>query len=184
MVYIDNKLVGICTLGMIPCATEYVKWRDLKIDILELNRLFTIDGLPPNTLSKFVSKVFKLLKKDGEFILISYSDIDQHHNGIIYQATSWYYTGIGAKGDGDIILNNGKKLHGKWRQKYKNDIKEILKNTGKHRYYKIIGSKTFKKKVKKILYNMHNILPYPKGENIKYDIGKVTTNFSINKWIK
>ena len=47
-------------------------------------------------------------------MIISYDDKDQSHNGIIKQATNWYYTGESMvnKKDASYIID-GKRIHGK-----------------------------------------------------------------------
>jgi hypothetical protein len=45
--------------------------------------------------SKVLGKSIKLIKKDLPLVklIVSYADQEQGHNGIIYQATNWYYLG-------------------------------------------------------------------------------------------
>jgi len=45
--------------------------------------------------SEVLAKSIKLIKKDLPLVklIVSYADQEQGHNGIIYQATNWYYLG-------------------------------------------------------------------------------------------
>jgi len=160
----SDKLEGVCTFGMPPNYVEMKAWEPY--EILELNRLIVNDGLPKNTLSYFVSNCIKLLPKPK--ILISYSDFRQGHHGYIYQATNWVYTGIGGIGQKIYIMKDGTERH--QRHEDKIDMKlvdRIELTTGKARYFYFHGSKIDKAKMKKML--RFDILPYPKGDNKRYD---------------
>jgi hypothetical protein len=103
----NNILVGIMTIGKPAsnqlcigvCGSENSKF------VYELNRLCVNDGLEKNVLSFFLSKSLKLIKEN--MILISYADTQMYHNGYIYQATNWIYTGA-TKERTDIGFENGK----------------------------------------------------------------------------
>ena len=91
-----DVLQGILTIGKPPspslcvgvCGEHNSKF------VYELNRLCVNDDLKKNVLSYFVSQC---LKKLNNIILVSYADTSQNHNGYIYQATNWIYTGLSAK---------------------------------------------------------------------------------------
>jgi len=89
----NNILVGVITFGMPPSSTlaESICGKEYKNYVLELNRLVVNDGLHKNTLSFFVSNSIKLLP--NEKIIVSFADKNMHHNGYIYQATNFIYTG-------------------------------------------------------------------------------------------
>lgn len=154
-------LKGVLTIGKPAspslcdgiCGKEYSKY------VYELNRLCVEDNLEKNTLSYFVSNSLKLIKEN--LILVSYADSLWNHNGYIYQATNWIYTGA-TKERTDIGLEDG--THS--RHYDKNIDYSIRKfRSSKHRYVYFIGNlKTeFKKNLK------YKIESYPKGENKKYD---------------
>jgi len=118
--------------------------------------------------SWFLSKTFKIM--NTPMVLISYADIGQNHVGYIYQATNWIYTGIGSVGSKNFKYADGFSVHERHSKKINNrKIKpvDIVKSKGKHRYYKFLGSKKFKKEMLKKL--RFSILPYPKGESKRYD---------------
>ena len=90
----NNILVGVITFGMPPSSTlsESICGKEYKNYVLELNRLVVNDGLPKNTLSFFVSKSIKKLPNNK--IIVSFADANMQHNGYIYQATNFVYTGV------------------------------------------------------------------------------------------
>lgn len=178
-----NTLVGVCTFGAPPsihlqnCCTE--KYKDFTI---ELNRLVKNDDLEKNVQSFFVSRCFKLLPQP--LIIISYSDPNYGHNGYTYQALNFLYTG--KVGMGVEYLINGKKITARHMKKhwflenklpfndsitinenFTNAGGEVLEMEMKNRYIYFLGSK---KQIKDMKSNLtYEILPYPKGENIRYD---------------
>jgi hypothetical protein len=193
-----NEIIGVCTLGM-PPTPFFSKLFD-KGTYLELNRLITNDGLPKNALSFFVADV---LRSIGNYVVVSYSDPNNGHNGYIYQATNWIYTGVGRVNQNDKrgvnkFFYNGKEYHERHipetmarlafnidndktkNENWINNGGKIVPQKRKHRYFYICGNKRFVKKNKKIIENHFNIYPYPKDKNTNYDAG-----YNVkNKYIK
>ena len=160
----NEGLVGVCIFAMTPNYVEMEAWKPY--DLLELSRLCVNDGLGKNVLSYFVSQSIKLLPSPT--VLISYSDIDWGHHGYIYQATNWLYTGVGGQGSRKFVLKGGDELHQRHSDKIPDDMIENIEHSkGKHRYYYFHGNKTDKKKMRKML--RYDVLPYPKGDNKRYD---------------
>jgi len=127
--------------------------------VYELNRLVVNDNLEKNTLSFFVSNSIKLLKES--IILVSYADTKMSHNGYIYQATNWIYTGA-TKERTDIGFEDNKHS----RHYDKNiDYSNRKIRSSKHRYVYFIGK--LKNNFKLSL--NYNIEKYPKGENKRYN---------------
>ena len=167
----NNVLVGICTYGSaLPigilvgiCGEKY------KNIVYELNRL-CIENKDKNCLSYFVSQTLKMLPKPK--IIVSYSDIEQGHNGYIYQATNFIYTGFShtqkdwkLKGKEDIHsrtlmdeFSYQKNRINKLKKKYGDNLYQVDRKP-KNRYIYFIGSKT----QKKIMLNnlQYSINPYP-----------------------
>tara|TARA_R100001198_G_C5208295_1_gene194630 strand:+ start:289 stop:951 length:663 start_codon:yes stop_codon:yes gene_type:complete len=167
---IKNTMEGICTLS-IP-ASRF----NLSLDVYELNRLVSNDNLPKNTLSYFVSKVLK--KIPTKKIIVSYADKNQNHHGYIYQATNWIYTGFSTV-EKKIIVN-GKELHRRTlydtygtssidKLKKKGLSIEQIEQYGKHRYFYILDNKKNRKKIFQEIKNKYGTMPYPKGDNKRYD---------------
>tara|TARA_R100000808_G_C2138537_1_gene146570 strand:- start:556 stop:1236 length:681 start_codon:yes stop_codon:yes gene_type:complete len=173
-----NKiLIGVCTYGnaLLNCTTEAICGVEYKKLVYELNRLCVYND-HKNCLSYFVSQTIKLLPKPK--ILISFADISQNHNGYIYQATNWIYTGITEQTGGYVYLFDGKYEHPRAtlsRLGTRNHKEIIKKNKNikykklgrKHRYIYFTGNKTQKKNMLKNL--KYEIQPYPKGKNKRYD---------------
>ena len=157
----DNILIGILTIGKpaSPQLCEGICGKQFTKYVYELNRLCVNDNLEKNVLSYFVSGCIKLIKED--MILVSYADTKMNHNGYIYQATNWIYTGA-TKERTDIGFEDGSHS----RHYDKNIDYSIRKHrSSKHRYVYFIG-KLKKQFIKNLKYD---IMPYPKGENKKYD---------------
>ena len=157
----NNILIGILTIGKpaSPQLCNGVCGIENSMYVYELNRLCVNDNLERNVLSFFVSKSLKLIKDN--MILISYADTLQGHNGYIYQATNFIYTGA-TKERTDIGFEDGKHS----RHYNKNIDYSIRKfRSSKHRYIYLLG-KLKNKFLKELKYKIE---PYPKGENKRYD---------------
>jgi len=188
--FLNNKLEGIITFGMPP--TPFFSKLFGKGNYLELNRLITNDGLEKNILSRFVSESLKLIKQIGNFVIISYADPNAGHTGFIYQSTNFIYTGAGRVNQKDKrgvnkFFYNDKEYHERHikenmvKLKFKinpnktknenwiNNGGVIKKQKRKHRYFYIVGSQGFRRKMKKVIYSHFDIYPYPKDPNINYD---------------
>lgn len=159
--YKDKILVGVLTIGKpaSPSLCDGVCGKEFSQYVFELNRLCVNDNLEKNVLSFFVGKCLNLIKED--IILVSYADTLMNHNGYIYQATNWIYTGA-TKERTDIGFEDG--THSRH---YSKDIDYSIRKfrSSKHRYIYFIGKmkKTFRLNLN------YKIESYPKGENKKYD---------------
>lgn len=164
--YENEKLKAVCTFGKPAsnslcigvCGIEY------SAKVYELNRL-CVDGDIKIQLSKFVSWCLKQLKKEN-LILISYADKQMHHNGYIYQATNWIYTGS-TKSRTDKYVEDGKHP-----RHYNNSKQNGLRKyrSSKHRYIYFACDKKHKKIYMKAL--NYKAEEYPKGENKRYVLGE------------
>lgn len=102
-------------------------------EVLELVRV-ALNGKQEIT-SKALALTLKQLHKDNPIIkiVVSYADVDQNHNGIIYQATNWMYLGKHNENTVGAYIINGKKTHPKscnskgWKQNIKWIKKYFLK---------------------------------------------------------
>lgn len=108
--YINKMIEGVITFGMPPSSNlaESICGKEYHKIVLELNRLITNENLPKNTLSQFVSKAIKNLPKPK--IIISFADPNMNHNGYIYQATNFIYTGKSTNTQ-QLIDKDGKEFH-------------------------------------------------------------------------
>ena len=169
----DNELMGILTIGKPAsnslckgvCGEEYSKY------VYELNRLCLDGNYIQNVLSHFVGKCLRLLKKEN-IILVSYSDKSMNHNGYIYQATNFIYTGS-TKERTDKYVPDGK--HSRHYTEEFNHLRTF--RSSKNRYIYFIG-----KMKKEFLNNLkYEILPYPKNENKRYILGEKIKTKILNK---
>jgi hypothetical protein len=161
--YIDNILNGVCTFGK-PASNSLcvgVCGKNNSRYVYELNRLITNDNLIKNSLSFFVSQCLKTLPP---LIIVSYADTLYNHNGYIYQATNWIYTGKTKERTDIGTTNNSHSRHYNKNIDYKKNRKF---RSSKHRYIYFTGSKRQNKIWLKNL--NYNIEKYPKGNNKNYD---------------
>ncbi len=173
-----KALHGVCTFGT-PCKLMNdgaCIFDDLVISTLELNRLVINESHEKNLLSYFVEKCLSLLTRP--MCVVSYSDIGENHHGYIYQATNWVYTGVTMQTGGytyffdndwqhprTTVAKFGTREHSTIISKFP-DI-EYRKVSRKHRYFRFLGTHKQVKEMKTKL--KYSILPYPKGDNKRYD---------------
>jgi hypothetical protein len=175
----DLILNGVCTFGT-PARMLNMGYGvfdgKLSIETIELNRLCVNDGLEKNTLSFFVAECLRILPKP--VVVVSYADGNKGHHGYIYQATNWIYTGITSMEKIYIDKRTNEVIHprtivstyGSREAESLPDHIEISKEeSGKYRYFQFLGDKRKVNEMKKNL--KYQILPYPKGQNDRYDSG-------------
>lgn len=185
-VYVNEVLEGICSYGR-PVAHSLVQnafGGEYQNDFLELNRLCVNDGLARNVLSKFVGETLRMLPKPK--VIVSYADPSVGHNGYIYQATNWIYTGL-SSAKKDYMVKGYEHMHSAsimdmvgrsdtnghldkvslLKKKFGEDNVYMVDRPQKHRYFYLIGSKKQKKRMLSKL--KYDIMPYPKGQNSRYD---------------
>jgi hypothetical protein len=175
----DDKsiLQGVISYGT-PVSSGLRNLWNGEFKLMELNRLVVNDGLEKNTLSFFVSQSLKYLPKP--LVLVSYADTSKNHHGYIYQATNWIYTGLSVpfkdyyvKGmehlhNGTIMdMSRGQENRVEWLKQKFGDKLIHIDRPRKHRYFVFLGNKSQLKKIKSMM--PYQILPYPKGDNIRYD---------------
>lgn len=111
---VKNEWCGVILYGTGANNNIATQYNLNQGNVLELVRV-ALNGKQEST-SKALSLSLKLLKKAIPLckLLISYADKDQNHNGIIYQATNWIYTGTSMidKKDASYVID-GKRIHGK-----------------------------------------------------------------------
>lgn len=174
--FIGSEMVGICTFGCPPRVMNDGEsiFHSHRVKTLELNRLCVNDGLDRNALSFFVGSVLKMLPKPC--CVVSYADYTFGHNGYIYQATNWVYTGLNQIHERQVFYK-GTEVHprtacsmgftsmSEWAEKDP-DV-TLGEYTKKHRYFKFLGNrKEVSAMLKDLVYSLH---AYPKGDNKRYD---------------
>jgi len=173
--YEKEELKAVCTFGK-PASNSLCKGicgEKYSSKVYELNRL-CVDGEIKIQLSEFVSYCLKQLKKHN-LIIVSYADTRMNHNGYIYQATNFIYTGK-TKSRTDKYVPNGK--HSRHYKGIEQNGLRILRSS-KHRYVYFSANKRIISKYKKSLnYKIEN---YPKEENKRYKLGDYISQIIIDK---
>ena len=103
----EGQIVGMAVFGQ-PCGTNVTrKYGD---NTLELRRFYVLDHMPKNTASYFLSRCLKQLRKTGMSKVISYSDPNQGHTGVMYRATNFEYLGKELSPNPRVIVYKNKKI--------------------------------------------------------------------------
>lgn len=164
--YHNKSLVAVCTFGKPASNTlcNGIAGKKYSSMVYELNRLCRVDEWAEQ-LSSFVSACLRCIRNTKQWIVVSYSDTGMGHNGYIYQACNFIYTGA-TKKRLEFYTPNGHSRHGNKNSEFRQV------RTSKHRYvFFAIRSKRLKKEVIRCLnYKEEN---YPKGENEYYKLGYV-----------
>ena len=164
--YLYDKLQAVCTFGKpaIPSLCKGIMGGKYQSNVYELNRLCREDDLN-EPLSKFVSACLRNLSVKN-WIVVSYADSGMNHNGYIYQACNFIYTGMTKqRTDKYTEGNNHPRHYNNNEQKGKRKVR-----TAKHRY---IYFCTRDKKLKRDwLSNLkYKKEPFPKNKNKNYVLG-------------
>lgn len=163
---VNGELVAVCTFGK-PASNTLCKGicgEEHSAQVYELNRLCRVEELK-EPLSQFVSACLRRLCAEN-WIIVSYSDTGMHHNGYIYQACNFLYTGR-TKERTDMWSGKGHSRHAN----KENESKQYrVVRTAKNRYvFFATKNKYLKKKWMDSL--NYPILPYPKEQNQNYVLG-------------
>jgi hypothetical protein len=190
---VSEKLIGCVVYGQ-PVgrsAAESISNLISIDEVFELTRLFIHDGYGKNIESYSISESLRLVKKDFPHLkaIISYADGEQNHKGTIYQATNFYYQGnsslalmpnfsISLKGPPNYEWIHSRTVSSIYGTHNVEEIKRQIghtfwrkKESTKHRYVYLLGSKTDKKKILKNL--KHPFLDYPKNNSYKDEIEEI-----------
>jgi hypothetical protein len=153
--YEGCKLIGICTFGQpaSPSLCIGIMGVEYKSKVLELNRLCLLYNRK-NEASYFVGKCLNLLPKPR--VVVSYADSAQNHLGTVYQACNFLFTGT-TKPRTDMA-----SVDGKHSRHHSGDRTNRVYRSAKHRYVYLVGSKTDKKVMKRLL--KYPVIDYPKME--------------------
>ena len=173
---IDGELKAVVTFG--KPASQYLcrgvcgeEWAQ---NVIELNRLCRTEDLQ-EPLSSFVGACLRRLRPYN-YIVVSYSDTQMHHNGYIYQACNFLYTGC-TKERTDIYTGYGKHPRHYTQEDRDNPIRQV--RSAKHRYiYFCTHSNQLKRKWRDLL--NYPVVDYPKGENEHYTLGDYIKPLLVN----
>ena len=147
-------------------ASPYNKYQG---QVVELERVALNGKQGHGNTSTAVALTLKALHKEAPWIdlVVSYADLDQGHNGTLYQATNWIYTGLTNANTVGAFIKKNKKMHPKsiyskgWKQSLlwlreniDSEAKEHI-TKGKHKYLYPL-TKDMRKRIQILS------VPYPK----------------------
>lgn len=172
--WVNGVIEGVVTYGRPPSSPlrTGLAGHDLSDKVWELNRL-CLRSNHKNDASWLVSRSLSQL---GDAIVVSFADASQGHVGYVYQACGFTYTGLSAKRTdwlvrgmehkhGITIADEFRGMSGRaslMREKYGDDF-ILVDRPRKHRYVKVVGSRSFVKKARREV--RYGSMPYPKGND-------------------
>jgi hypothetical protein len=165
--YIAEELVAVCSFGKPASASlcNGIMGVESSSNVYELNRLCRIDSLEEQ-LSAFVAACLRRLRMK-DWIIVSYSDTEMGHNGYIYQACNFIYTGKTKQRTDKYTEGNKHSRH--YKTTPQNGLRKV--RSSKHRY--VYFASFNKKLLKEWSTNLsYSIQPYPKGVNNNYNLGE------------
>jgi len=135
----DNRMIGamIYAIPSMP-ATAARYNRDNPERCWELRRLCCIDDTPTNTESYFIGQTLRWLRQNTDIeVIVSYADLEQGHEGVIYKASNFHH--LGNNGGGRILMVDGKMFHARsmnQKQKpYGRELKRRWNNKEGHSFW-------------------------------------------------
>ena len=163
---IENEIKAVVTFGKpaSPSLCVGVCGKENSKYVYELNRLCRTDDYKRG-LSFLVAKSLRTLKSRN-MIIVSYADTGMNHNGYVYQACNFIYTGKTKSRTDKYTEGNRHPRH--YNNQDQNGLRKV--RTSKHRYiYFCTNSKVIKNQwIKNLKYSIEK---YPKGQNKNYTLG-------------
>ena len=174
----DGVLQAVITYGKpaSPSVCVGICGKEYSGKVYELNRMCRSEEYR-KPLSHFVSTTLRMLKP-LDWIVVSYSDTAMNHHGYVYQACNFLYTGTSAPhADKYVPEGSGHNRHAESFDVRKDEFS--VERSIKHRYvYFCTKSKRLKREWMESL--RYPILPYPKGDNSNYELGKFIGKTIVN----
>jgi hypothetical protein len=126
----DKEMIGAAMYCYPSMPSTAKKYNPINPDrCWELRRFVCIDDTPKNTESYFISQCHKWIKQNTNIeVIVSFADLEEGHEGIIYKASNFYLygqTGGGTKLMVDGVLRHNRSL---------NQSKRTFGRTLKRRY--------------------------------------------------
>ena len=126
----DKEMIGAAMYCYPSMPSTAKKYNPINPDrCWELRRFVCIDDTPKNTESYFISQCHKWIKQNTDIeVIVSFADLEEGHEGIIYKASNFYLygqTGGGTKLMVDGVLRHNRSL---------NQSKRAFGRTLKRRY--------------------------------------------------
>ena len=174
----DGVLQAVITYGKpaSPSVCVGICGKEYSGNVYELNRMCRSDEYR-KPLSHFVSATLRMLKP-LDWIVVSYSDTAMNHHGYVYQACNFLYTGTSAPhADKYVPDGSGHNRHAESFDVRKDEFS--VERSIKHRYiYFCTKSKRLKKEWRNAWGDP--VLPYPKGDNSNYELGRFIGKKVVN----
>ena len=133
------RMIGAAIYGQPAMPDTAKKYHpDDPMKCWELRRLCCIDDTPTNTESYFIGKTLRWLRQNTDIeVIISYADLEQGHEGVIYKASNFHH--LGNNGGGRVLMVDGKKFHARsmnQKQKpYGRELKRRWENKEGHKFW-------------------------------------------------
>lgn len=146
-----GALFGVVTFGVPPSRHLMVSVCKAEPDsVLELNRLLVDDRLGRNTESWFLKRALALLPPR---IIVSYADTAWGHNGYVYRASNFYYSGVtdmDRKTPRFDYVTPGKHSRDTTRNGTM-ETAEHVRRKPKHRYWTVTGNRRDRKRLEQLV---------------------------------
>ena len=133
------KMIGAMLYGIPSMPATAKKYNPINPSrCMELRRLCCIDDTPTNTESYFIGHTLRWIKQNTDIeVIVSYADLEQGHEGVIYKASNFHL--LGQSGGGRNLIVDGKKFHARsLNQKekpYGRDLKRRWENKEGHSFW-------------------------------------------------
>ena len=133
------KMIGAMIYALPSMKATAAKYNPINpLRCWELRRLCCIDDTPTNTESYFIGKTLRWLKQNTDIeVIISYADLEQGHEGVIYKASNFHH--LGNNGGGRVLMVDGKMFHARsmnQKQKpYGRELKRRWENKEGHKFW-------------------------------------------------
>ena len=164
-----ENIIGVVMYG-VSCSSTLLKGicgEDEASNVYELTRLWIKDGTPKNTESYLIGNSIKLLDKE---IIVSFAEMQQGHNGTVYQATNFLYCGLSAKFKDPKVKGLEHQHHATYanrmtmqqvKEKYGEENVYYVDRPRKHRY--IFFNAKGRRKKELLCKLKYKVEPYPKN---------------------
>ena len=133
------RMIGAAIYGQPAMPDTAKKYHsDNPLRCWELRRLCCIDDTPTNTESFFIGSTLRWIRQNTDIeVIVSYADLEQGHEGVIYKASNFHL--LGQSGGGRNLIVDGKKFHARsLNQKekpYGRDLKRRWENKEGHNFW-------------------------------------------------
>ena len=158
------RMIGAAIYGQPAMPDTAKKYHpDEPLRCWEMRRLCCIDDTPTNTESFFIGKTLQWIRQNTNIqVIISYSDLNQGHEGTIYKATNFVH--LGETSPSKVLMVDGKEYHPRSmnnkHRPYGRELKRRWDNKDENIYYidkkpKNIFAYYLNKKLKKKMLNQY-----------------------------